>query len=216
MDITVDYNPYVSNDLCTIMHKYGSDKGAPNNTGWHNYTTFYHALFSPIRNESLRVFELGLGTNNISLPSNMGANGKPGASLRAWREYFPNASVFGADIDKDILFNEDRIRTFYCDQLSPEIIKNMWTDSDLVDEFDIIIEDGLHTFEANKCFFENSIHKLKKRGVYIIEDINRESFDKINEEVEKWKDIYSSLIFRFIEIPGHNTWDNNLLVIQNT
>ena len=37
--------------------------------------------------------------------------------------------------------------------------------------FDIIIEDGLHTFEANKCFFENSIHKVKRGGIYIIEDI---------------------------------------------
>ena len=35
---------------------------------------------------------------------NMTASGKPGASLRVWRDYFNNAQVIGADIDKRILF----------------------------------------------------------------------------------------------------------------
>lgn len=38
----------------------------------------------------------------------------------------------------------------------------MWKNDDLVDNFDIIVEDGLHTFDANVCFFENSVHKLNK------------------------------------------------------
>ena len=49
--------------------------------------------------------------------------GKPGASLRVWRDYFPNAIIYGADIDKDILFAEERIKTFYIDQLDPVAIK---------------------------------------------------------------------------------------------
>jgi len=53
----------------------------------------------------------------------------------------------------------------------------------LVDaEFDVIIDDGLHTFEANSLFMSNSIHKLAKNDLYIIEDIvtnsqNLERFD---------------------------------------
>jgi len=58
------------------------------------------------------VFELGLGTNNIGAPSSMGAGGCSGASLRGWREYFPNAHIFGAESDRDILFDEERIWTF--------------------------------------------------------------------------------------------------------
>ena len=68
-------------ELCEIMTKYGSDKG----TGPHNYTILYYELFKNIRYESLNIFELGLGTNNIDTPSNMGKNGKPGASLRGWK-----------------------------------------------------------------------------------------------------------------------------------
>ena len=30
----------------------------------------------------------------------MSEDGKPGASLRVWKEYFSNAEIYGADIDK--------------------------------------------------------------------------------------------------------------------
>ena len=71
------------------------------------------------KNNIRNIFEIGLGTNYKNIVSNMGINGKPGASLRAFRDYCPNASVFGADIDKRILFEEERIKTFYVDQTDP-------------------------------------------------------------------------------------------------
>jgi hypothetical protein len=45
----------------------------------------------------------------------------------------------------------------------------MWSQIDA--EFDMILDDGLHTAKANLCFFKNSFHKLKDNGIYIIEDI---------------------------------------------
>jgi hypothetical protein len=92
-------NVFAPTPICRVMSKYGSDKGH----AWHNYTTIYFVLFEALRNRPLRFFELGLGTNNSSLPSNMGAKGMPGASLRGWRDFFPHACIFGADIDRDIL-----------------------------------------------------------------------------------------------------------------
>ena len=92
------------NDICFIMNFYGSDKGHPMGEGHHNYTHYYHEVFKPVRNDPVRIFELGLGTNNLEFPSNMGVDGKPGASLRGWKQYFANGSVFGADIDGGILF----------------------------------------------------------------------------------------------------------------
>src|SRR5215469_11265869 len=74
--------------MCRVMTKYGSDKGRVN-----NYTSLYSALFKERCNEPLRIFELGLGTNNPDAPSNMGVFGVPGASLRGWRELFPHARV---------------------------------------------------------------------------------------------------------------------------
>ena len=61
--------------LCEIMGRNNSDKGHINiSNSWHNYTTFYYSLFKNITNNSLRVFELGIGTNNTCLVSNMGIN----------------------------------------------------------------------------------------------------------------------------------------------
>ena len=77
----------------TVMTRYGSDKGDHDN---HNYTTVYSVLLEAFRDRPVRVFELGLGTNNPEIPSSMGIDGRPGASLRAWRGYLPNASRFRA------------------------------------------------------------------------------------------------------------------------
>ena len=104
------------------------------------------------------------------IQSNMGADGKPLASLRAWRDYLPEANIYGADIDKEILINENRIKTFYVDQTNPDTIKKMFKEIG-VEKFDVILEDGLHEFNANICCFENSIDYLSDEGVYIIEDI---------------------------------------------
>jgi hypothetical protein len=102
-----------STPLCEIMGRNKSDKGSVNITeSWHNYTTFYYSIFKPMRDEKLRIFELGLGTNNVNFQYNMGVNGRPGASLYGWQEFFPNSYIFGADFDNNILFNTDKIKTF--------------------------------------------------------------------------------------------------------
>jgi len=209
------FNEKESTQLCEIMGRQGSDKGSKDLTkSQHNYTTFYYSIFKELRYNKLRVFELGLGTNNVNLPSNMGANGVPGASLYGWCEFFPNSDIFGADIDSNILFNTDKIKTFYCDQRNPEIIKNMWNYSSLQENFDIIIEDGLHTFEANVIFFENSIHKLKANGFFIIEDIHISIFDLFNNKIKEWESQYKDCLFKLLTIPfSNNKYDNTLLVV---
>lgn len=50
--------------------------------------------------------------------------------------------------------------------------------------FDIIIDDGPHTYLSNILFYKNSINKLNKNGIYIIEDINLDFIDKLCEEIE--------------------------------
>ena len=120
------FDEKIPTPLCEIMGRNKSDKGSLNiHESWHNYTTFYYSIFNELSLKPLRLFELGIGTNNPNLKSNMGINGRPGASLYGFSEFFPNSEIFGADIDKNILFNTDKIKTFYCDQTNNEIIKNM-------------------------------------------------------------------------------------------
>jgi len=144
----------------------------------------------------------------------MGANGRPGASHFGWSEFFPNSHIFGADIDTDILFNTDKIKTFYCDQRNPEIIKKMWNEPALQDNFDIIVEDGLHSFNANVCFFENSIHKLKQNGYFIIEDISNNEEYLFKNKIKEWERQYKDCLFTLLKIPSsRNVCDNTLLVV---
>jgi SAM-dependent methyltransferase len=218
---TMNINASVSTtltDLCTIIAKHGSDKGGPAGTDLagnklprHVYTLYYSNLFEQVRNDNLRVFELGIGSTS-NFPYNMGKYGKPGASLRAWRDFFPNAMIFGGDIDRDILIKEDRIDTFYVDQANADSIREMWAYTSLTEQFDIIIDDGCHEFDYNVKFFMNSFHKLKKGGVFIIEDIchiTPEWTAKVNE----WRRQYDASI-RFFSLRNENYYDDVLLVIQ--
>jgi len=155
------------------------------------------------------VFECGLGTNNPNLQSNMTVNGIPGASLRVWRDYFKNAQIYGADIDKDILFQEDRIKTYYVDQLNTRSIEIMWKEIG-IQNFDIIIDDGLHTTDANINLFVNSFNKLKKNGIYIIEDVHTLELNNIMEKLKKFS---PELIV--LENKNIKYQNNNLVIIRN-
>lgn len=169
----------LSTELAELCDQYGSDKGettpGPHPYVWpsHFYTELYELLFGQARDTIRRVVECGIGTNNPDLVSSMGAAGKPGASLRVWRDYFPNAEVIGADIDSDILFEEERIRTFQCDQTSAASIAAFRERAGLIDgSVDIVIDDGLHTLAAGKAFFEGMWSSVRVGGTYITEDID--------------------------------------------
>jgi SAM-dependent methyltransferase len=207
-----DINVFAPTKMCTVMTKHGSDKGR----GWHNYTAIYSVLFGKRRNEALLILELGLGTNNTNLISNMGAGGRPGASLRGWRELFPHALVYGADIDRNILFEEDRIKTFYCDQLESAAIRELWSQPGLQGGSDIIIDDGLHTFEGNTSFLDESLKRLRPGGIYVIEDIVADTIERWRYQLET---IYSKQFpnyeFALVMLPNSlNAYDNNLLIAR--
>jgi hypothetical protein len=203
-------------ELSRLCDYYGSDKGEVQSTGhpypWpsHTYADYYSSLFSHCRLAPTKVFECGLGTNNPDIVSSMGVNGKPGASLRVWRDYFPNAKIYGADIDKEVLFEEDRIKTFYVDQLDPESIHDLWVEVG-VNDFDFMLDDGLHTFEAGSTLFLNSISRLAQHGVYVIEDVN-------GPDLREYEMFFSQLNYRveFISLhrPGMDLNDNSLVVIR--
>ena len=93
----------------------------------------------------------------------------------------------------------------------------MWDEPSLQDNFDIIIEDGLHKFHANVCFFENSIHKLNPNGFYIIEDVLYKESHLFINKIKEWEKIYTDCKFKIVNIPSRKNYlDNNLLVIMKS
>lgn len=150
--------------LSDLFNKFGSDKSTSHD---------YHKIYGNLFEDKLKVksiLEIGLGTNNPKLPSTMGVNGKPGASLRAFKEFFSNSTVYGADVDKNILFNEDRIQTFFVDQTDTSSFDNL--NSNIPPTLDLIIDDGLHIPFANINTLNFAIKKLNLGGYFIIEDIS--------------------------------------------
>lgn len=190
------------------MKAHGSDKGAD----WHNYTQIYSVLFDNLHDEINKLFELGIGSTNPTIASHMKQIYSPGGSLRGWREFFPNAQIYAADIDKDILEPEERITKFYVDQTNPDVIKEMWSQVG-VDNFDVIIDDGLHTYKANKTFFENSHKQLSDTGIFIIEDIPNNELNYFKSELAT---IAGGLGFftRILQLKhDSNKTDNNIMII---
>lgn len=150
-----------------VFDKHGSDKANSHD---------YHKLYGPILQNSSTVngvLEVGLGTNNTDVVSHMGSNGKPGASLRAFKEYLPNANIYGADVDQRILFQEERISTFFVDQTNTQTFDTLL--SQVPNNLDLIIDDGLHSPDANITFLLFALKCVKPNGWIVIEDIAKEA-----------------------------------------
>lgn len=151
-------------ELCNIAYKYGTDKCPKIG---HTYTPFYYELFKDKRESIKKVLELGIG-----FPECMDKFYKDyitGASLYMWRDFFPNAQVYGVDIEPKAMFSADRIKTFICDEHSKQDIENMIriTGSDI----DIFIDDGSH-YAHEQVFLCETVFPLLNKGVfYSIEDV---------------------------------------------
>ena len=152
--------------LSRLFNQYGSDKAS------HDFHVLYSEVFT--RAGSIdRLLEIGMGTNNINVPSHMGSSGKPGASLRAFRDALPDATIFGADIDSGIMFNDERIFTFVVDQTQPAALAALG--EKIVGDLDILIDDGLHAPHANLAVLAFALQKLRRGGWLVIEDIQPEA-----------------------------------------
>jgi len=239
-----NHETFERTELCDIMERNRSDKSYPHDlrenldkhierkkkkpshiVGFHNYTLFYDAFFSHMRNKKINIFEVGLGSNTPGVEGWMGANARPGASIYAWSEYFKVGYVYGADIDEKIIFqdNEKRIKTYQVDQVSKPDIEKVF--KSIGKKMDIIIDDGRHWPTYNKAFFEHSFKYLKKGGLFIIEDLYLSAHSKGDFKKMHYANLeYAKNNARFADIlrmksnfgpkdaSGYDT-SNNLMVI---
>ena len=205
-------------ELTLLSDKYGTDKGSYQNIAsdkvhpysWlpHSYTDIYEVLFRDIRYDVKNVFECGIGSIDETIEDNMSKSGVPGASLRMWRDYFPSAEIYGADIDKKCLFEEERIHTCWIDQTLPEAVNDCF--SRINKEFDVIIDDGLHKAEAAICLFDNSINYLKEDGIYVIEDLSTQDIYKLQQHFSD-KRQYS---VKYAIMETLSNINNNLIIVK--
>jgi hypothetical protein len=128
----------------------GTDKSSLH----HNYTKHYSRYFDPMRQDKLKLLEIGVDK---------------GFSLKSWKEYFPNAELVGLDILDLKKFEEDRIHVEMGDQRDTDFLKKV---NDKYGPFDIIIDDGSHHNEDMKASFDFLFPLLKPGGMYVVEDLH--------------------------------------------
>lgn len=137
--------------LDELMIHYGSDKSSL----CHGYTQFYELFFEPIRHNHLSLLEIGIDQ---------------GSSLRAWMQYFENASINGADINGGYEYLElEGIKPFVLDQSNEQQLIEF--NSNYRSCFDIIIDDGSHDAVDQTISFNILFDGLKGGGYYVIEDL---------------------------------------------
>jgi len=161
--------------LLEIARKYNVDKAELGQSGGHNYIPFYEQILRDKKESAKNVLEIGVAG---------------GASLKMWRDYFENATIYGWDILDTSHLNEDRIKTFIIDQSNINSINNFFFKNDIT--FDYIIDDGSHMLKDQMISLFELFPKLTKGGIYIIEDLwhhNIDSFLKLGK-----KDEYIELI----------------------
>ena len=157
-----------ADDLSKFGWKYGTDKSTN-----HRYTPYYHQVFTPVRNTTHTLLEVGVFK---------------GESLKMWRDYFTNSMIYGIDyfrgnadgtwgelnrrVKLDAKFGP-RIAMFDVNQSSIVEMERAFAEDQPLGQaapYDIIVEDGSHMNRDQQLTFGQLFPLVRPGGIYVIED----------------------------------------------
>jgi SAM-dependent methyltransferase len=132
------------------LSKYDTDK-IPN-----NYLKIYDRIFEPLIDQRIKLLELGVRT---------------GGSLRLWRDYFPQSTVAGLDLDPPRgERREKRLHIFKGPQEDISLLSKIAAEV-APEGFDIVIDDASHIAAPTRASFWHLFDQhLKPGGLFAIED----------------------------------------------
>jgi hypothetical protein len=176
-----DLLAYESNPLVEMSNRAGTDKGTEPyaGTGWpHCYAIAYHRLFSPFREGEFRMLEIGLETPSAGTGKTTDA-----PSLRVWREYFPNAAIYGYDINDFDFFEQDRTVIFRGDQSSREDLGRFLAENG-EQQFKLVIDDGSHASSHQQISLAALFGHVEPGGLYVVEDLQWQPFPESPKTID--------------------------------
>lgn len=170
--------------LCKIAFKYGTDKCPQIG---HNYTPVYFNLLKDRKDKIKKVLELGIGSRATMqwVPKHY----QTGASLLMWRDFFPNAVIYGVDRDPSTIFQTDKIKTILGSTTNVVSLKKLA--EEIGYDIDLVIDDGPHNERFQLQAVRTLLPLLKKDCIYVIEDANRP--EMIKEQLPE----YDCQVFQF-------------------
>ena len=155
----------------------------------HSYMELYEKLLSGKKESATTVLEVGIGDFGE----------KNGGSIKLWRDYFTNATIYGLDIlpaDRviDELLTDPRVVLYTStNAYNEDFVNENFVTKGL--KFDFMLDDGPHTLQSMKDFIRLYLPLLKEDGILIIEDV--QSVDwfghlmlVVPEDLKKYINIY--------------------------
>jgi hypothetical protein len=146
-------NGAIVHELRALFNKHGTDKGR-----LQQYEQAYALHLEPYRclGRPIRLLEIGI---------------RKGASLRVWKEWFPQLELYAVDIDADCRQHcPPDCTTFIGDQADPEFWETVLPE--LPDKLDIVIDDGSHIANDQQTTFDVLFPRMATGGLYVLEDLH--------------------------------------------
>ncbi len=145
----------------------------------HNYLTYYWLHLRDVRERVRTVLEIGVESDR---------------SIRMWEEFFPNAAVYGVDINpkcKD--YETGRVKIFIGDQSDLSFLSACV--SEIGSGLDVVIDDGSHVVEHQIRTFNYLFPRMSDHGIYVIEDTGGAVDDTRLRTVNRLKKIIDKVFY---------------------
>jgi hypothetical protein len=150
----------LDDDLSELANEQATDKGTrkPKDGKHHgprlHFTPIYNFVLAGRRNNPLNLLEIGVGS---------------GASLVMWAAYFPEARIFGIDVEPFDAPMPERVEVFQIDATDRAAL----TDFALrYGPFDVVIDDGGHMMGQQQIALGVLFPFLSDSADYFIEDLH--------------------------------------------
>ncbi len=200
--INIDKDTFPKNtSLEELFSFYKTDKAKlikSTNESGHGYAEFYEKHFSNLRDEKIKILELG---------------SYAGASAAAFTKYFKNAKIFCLDINlTKFIYESLKIHPFGLDISNKEMLNKFFNKINFFKEikyFDIIIDDGSHILSDQLKGLDFFFKYVIKNGYYVIEDYR---FSEYFDHLKDIEDSHISEIFK--NIKKNNQINSKLLSTQ--
>ena len=167
----------------------------------HSYLPLYQQLLIGKKESARNILEVGI---------------YDGGSIKLWRDFFINSTVYGLDIMHanrvwSAIKNDPRIILHTStDAYNPEIFANNFLNKNI--KFDFMLDDGPHTLESMQQFIKLYSQIMTDDGILIIEDV--QSWD--------WIDVLKTSVpehlKEFIKVydlrPNKNRYDDIVFTID--
>lgn len=178
--------PNSGNPLQELAIRHGTDK-----FGLHDYTNCYWRLLAGLRDEPVRLLEIGIGGYTHLHEG--------GASLAMWRDFFRHGTVVGIDAYEKDLDLGPRVTCVQGHQGDAAVLDAISSDHG---PFDIVIDDGSHVNADVIVTFDHLFPMLADGGLYIIEDTQTSYFPDFGGAIEQGEQLilgYFARLFRDVD-----------------